>query len=139
MMIDLEVVNTVNRCNVSEMQKVCQLLDPKMEDSCAKFGKHVITVQAALMHTYRIVTFVAVHEKNPAQAAALWKQMGEFCDHALGALKSLKERFPKCGTPELYDLALDYKIGSDERYQQNLRDSECQKQAIPAGLFPKKS
>ena len=65
--------------------------------------------------------------------------MSEFCDLALNALRSLKEKFPYCGTPELYDLALDYKLVADERYQENLRDSECLSLKIPENLFPKRS
>lgn len=139
MMIDLKVVDALNRCNVSDMERVGRELDPSVHNSCQKFGVKVSEVQSALVHTYGIVAFLAVREKNPKQAAALWKDMSDFCDVALTALKGMKERFPHCGTPELCDLALDYKIASDERHTQNLRDSECLDQAIPVGLFPNKN
>ena len=139
MMIDLKVVDAFNRCNVSEMERVGKALDPSMEDSCAKFGRMVSIVQSALVHTYGIFTFAAVREKDPKQAAILWESMSDFCDVALNALKSLKEKFPHCGTPEVYDMALDYKLASEERYTQNLRDSECLILPIPAGLFPNKN
>lgn len=139
MMADLNVVDTVNRCNISEMEKIGKALDPQHHDSCQKFGIHVAGVQAALVHTYRIVSYVAVREQSPTQAAAHWKKMSEFCDLTLNALKSLKEKFPYCGTPAVYDLALDYKIASEERCTENLRDSECLKLTIPPGLFPKKN
>ncbi len=138
-MIDLKVVDALNRCNVSEMELVGSTLDPSLEDSCEKFGRKVSIVQAALVHTYGIVAFAAVREKNPEQAVILWETMSAFCDVALIALKSLKEKFPHCGTPEVYDLALDYKLASEERYTQNLRDSECLNKAIPVGLFPNKN
>jgi hypothetical protein len=48
----------------------------------------------------------------------------------------LRDIYPGCGTPELYDLALDYMREADKRYYQNLQDSECAKTQIPKGLFP---
>jgi hypothetical protein len=35
----------------------------------------------------------------------------------------LERQIPYCGTPELYDLALDYKITADKNYRQNLEDA----------------
>lgn len=139
MTLELDVVDTVNRCNISELEKLGESLDPQRPDSCDKFGEHVAGVQAALVHTYRIVSYVAVRTDDPKLAAQHWKQMGEFCDLALNALKTLKEKFPYCGTFAVYDLALDYKLAADERYNQNIRDSECLNLAIPPGLFPKKN
>src|SRR4051794_31246434 len=138
-MTDLDVVDAVNRCNISEMEKFGETLDPQSPESCANFGRYVSGVQAALVHTYRIVAYVAVREESPKQAAAHWRKMSEFCDLALEALKNLKDKFPYCGTPAVYDLALDYKIASEERYTENIRDSECLNLAIPQGLFPKQN
>ncbi|HTG42959.1 MAG TPA: hypothetical protein VK633_00385 [Verrucomicrobiae bacterium] len=139
MTLDLATVDTLNRCNVSEMEKVGHALNPQVPGSCEEFGRHVKKVEAALIHTYSIVAYVSLHQKNPAEAAALWKHMGNFCDVAINALRTLKERFPFCGAPELYDMALDYKIAAEDRYQQNIRDSECLTLKIPADLFPKKN
>jgi hypothetical protein len=139
MTLDLATVDTLNRCNLSEMEKVGKSLDPQAPEACEQFGRHVKKVEAALIHTYGIVAYVAVYQTSPGDAAKLWKLMSEFCEVALNVLRNMKERFRYCGTPELYDLALDYKILSDEKYQQNLRDSECLSLKIPSQLFPKKS
>jgi len=67
----------------------------------------------------------------------MWKGMNELCDQALSALKHLKDVYPNCGTPELYDLTLDYKSAAYKRYTENLQDSECRNTPLPTGLFPK--
>jgi hypothetical protein len=136
---ELDLVDTVNRCNISEMEKVGTELDPDDVNSCQTFAVHVNGVHAALIHTYRIVSYVAIRETDPGRAAEHWKKMSQFCDLTIKALKKLKDKFPNCGTNSVYDLALDYKLASDERYCQNLRDSECQNLKIPAGLFQTKS
>ncbi len=136
---ELDLIDTINRCNISEMEKVGAALDPDHHDSCQTFTAHVTGVQAALTHTYRIISYVAVRESDPGKAAAHWKKMSEFCDLALKALKKLEDKFPHCGTNTVYDLALDYKSACDERHDQNLRDSECLNLKIPTGLFQKKN
>ena len=136
---ELEIVDAVNRCNISEMEKIGAELNPDAFGSCQVFSVHVEAVHAALVHTFRIVSYVSIREPDPAKAAAHWRKMSQFCDLAIKALKKLKDKFPNCGTSSVYDLALDYKLASDERHGQNLRDSECQNLKIPAGLFQKKS
>ena len=61
----------------------------------------------------------------------------EICDSILKALKSLKDSRPECGTPQLYDLALDYKNAAFKRYQLNQEAIQWEKTEIPEGLFPK--
>lgn len=136
---ELDLVDTVNRCNISEMEKVGAALDPNHHDSCQTFAIHVQGVHAALLHTYRIVAYAAVREADPGRAALHWKRMSEFCELAIKVLKKVKDKFPNCGTSAVYDLALDYKIASDERRSENLRDSECLNLKIPAGLFQKQN
>ena len=135
----LEVLSSVNRCQIAEMEKKGKELDPAQYGSCEKFSHYVRNVQAAIIHTYQITAFWALRESEPEKAALLWRQMSDFCDSALAVLKVLKDIFPGCGAPELYDLTLDYKIETDKRWHQNLEDSECAKTPIPEGLFPKKS
>jgi hypothetical protein len=139
MMIDMALVDTLNRSNVSDMEKTGDSLDPKEEGSREIFGQKVSMVQGALIHTYAILSLAAIRERNPKDAAAIWCRMTDFCDVALKVLSRLKEKFPLCGTPELYNLALDYKNAAEERYRENLQDSECLKMPIPPGLFPKKN
>ena len=95
-------------------------------------------VQSALMFKYAIIAHLAIREKFPEGAANLWKEMVSFCEEAIKVLWKLKNLYPGCGTPELYDLALDYRQQAEERYQQNLEDSQCQT-PIPEGLFPKRN
>jgi len=135
MAITLELLDSVNRCQITEMERVGNKLDPQAYGSCQLFADHVRNVQAAVIHTYQIIAFASVHEPNPETAAGLWKKMSKFCEFALISLQTLKEKYPHCGTPDLYDLALDYKGESDKRYYQNLQDAECARRPPPKGLF----
>src|SRR5438128_1237299 len=105
----LELLDSVNRCQVAEMEKAGRELDPKDYGACETFGTHLRNVQAAVIHTYQITAFAAVREPEPGTAADMWKEMSKFCETALTALRMLKEKYPQCGTLELYDLTLDYK------------------------------
>jgi hypothetical protein len=132
-----EVLDSVNRCQIAEMEKKARELDPAQSGSTAEFSRQVRNVQAAIIHTYQITAYSSLRQADPMSAAALWKAMSDLCDRALGVLRTLKDTYPGCGTNELYDLTLDYKIESDKRYYQNLEDAQWAKTPPPNGLFPK--
>jgi hypothetical protein len=135
----LEILNSVNRCQIAEVQKAGQELDPQHFDSCNIFANQVRNLQAAIIHTYQITAAAALRESDPEPAAKLWKEMSRFCDEALNVLKVLKDTYPDCGTPQLYDLTLDYRGEAEKRYYQNLQDAECARMPIPQALFPSKT
>ena len=116
------------------MRKAGDELVPDAVDSCQAFSDHVRGVEAAVIHTYQITAYRAVREPDPGDAAKHWKQMVEFCENALVVTAALRAKFPTCGTPELYNLALKYRAEAEKRFHQNLRDSEVG--SPPDGLFP---
>jgi hypothetical protein len=103
------------------------------------FTLHVTAIHALILHTYQVTAYAALKEPDADKAANLWKQFLEICDLAIRGLKVAKEKFPHCGTPDLYDLALDYRCAAAERYRQNSQDAECAQKVLPKGLFPSKS
>jgi hypothetical protein len=117
------------------METSGKTLDPLKEGSCEVFSRHVDNVESAIRHTYQVTAYLAVRSVDPICAAKMWMEMSAFCDDALRVLKSLKDVYAHCGTPAVYDLALDYKLASDKRYAQNTEDAECLK--TPIRLFPK--
>jgi len=135
MSIILEDLNAVNRCQISEMAKAGRTLDPQWHDSCVQFTKLVGNVEAVILHTYQLTAHAAIREADPAKAAVLWREMEELCRDTLKELKELKEVYPQCGTPELYNLTLDYMKAAQDRRLQNMEDAECLKMPIPNGLF----
>ena len=137
--LDSEVLNSVNRCQIAEMEKIGERFDPNQQASCAQFTDQVRNVQAVIIHTWQMTAYASLRESEPATAAKLWKEMSQLCDHALIALKRLKEKHSYCGTPELYNLTLDYKNAADKRHYQNLEDAECAQTPPPRGLFPQMS
>ena len=126
-----ENLMNVNRCQVAALKKAGTELDP--EKNRAEFTSLVRNAQAAVIHTYQLSAYASSQEPDPKKAAAIWKEMTEYCESALIVLKDLKDRYYNCGTSALYDLVLDYRGEAQKRYYQNLEDSECQ---IPPGLFP---
>ena len=62
--------------------------------------------------------------------------MSRFCQPAIQALADLRNKYPKCGAPELYDLVLDFKLAADKRHKGTLEELECQKTEFPEGIFP---
>ncbi len=129
-----EILNQVNKCQVAELKRAGEELDP--EKNCTEFTNLIRNAQAAVIHTYQMSAFASVQEPDPQKAAVIWKEMTDYCESALTVLKDLKDRYFYCGTPQLYDLILDYRGEAQKRYYQNLQDSECQ---IPPGLFPEMS
>ena len=131
----LEVLNSVNQCQIDRMEKVGRDMDPSQQGSFETFSQQVQQVQAAIIHTFQVAAYLSLHEPEPSAAAMIWKQVSRLCDHALAVLRQLRDKYPDCGTPQLNDLALDYRIAADNRYNQNLEDSQC-KTTPPVGLFP---
>ncbi len=124
-------LDAVNGCQIAELKRAAATLDPIAD--CDKIFQHVVNVKSAIMHTYQLSAYTAIQQADPKEAAKIWKKMADFCDTALKALRELRVNHPACGTGDLFDLALDYKSEAQDRYYQNLQDSECQ--VIPAGLF----
>ena|SRR6266550_4444003 len=130
-----QLLDSINHCLIDAMQRVGSQLDPGRTDSCTAFSSHVKNVEAAILYNYQVTAYTALRKADPKDAAQLWKEMATFCENAIKVLKDVKDIYPHCGTPELYNLALDYWSESHKRHEQNLKDSECASQ-IPAGLFP---
>jgi hypothetical protein len=139
MTIELETIQELNRCQISDMKKVGESLDPAHPDSCGVFSQKVFNLQCALVNTYQIVAHLSLKEPDPGKAALMWKQISEVCDMALSTLKQLKDVYPHCSASDLYDLTLDFKLAADRRRRANEQDAECLKTALPTGLFQKMS
>ena len=104
--------------------------------ACEAFAKQVRLLEGTITQNYRVAVSIAKRTADLEEVASVWKQMGDFCSQILRILSGLKVKYPYCGTPELYDLTLDYKLASDKRYRDALEEIECQKQNLPMGLFP---
>jgi hypothetical protein len=121
---------------VERTWKAAQSLDPKVPESCATFGSRVRDLERSLVSTYRAAALLARRTERVEELAEIWKAVSVACDEVLGALKSLKDGYPGCGTPELYDLALDYKSAASKRYELNREAIEWSNEKMPDRLFP---
>ena len=73
-------LDSVNRCQVAEMEKAAKELDLQNPGSCEVFAKVVRNVQAAVIHTYRSEAEKRYHQnlqdsecaKTPAPSLTSW-------------------------------------------------------------------
>jgi hypothetical protein len=127
----------IHRPQIEEMQRVGHAFsDPAAPNAGDAFSHQVKLVEGALRQTYREAAALARRTSDLEEVKELWSQMSAFCGAAIRALTSLKGKFPTCGTPQLYDLALDFKLAADKRHRDVLEEISCQNQELPKGLFP---
>ena len=100
------------------------------------FTRQVRLVEGVVMATYGLAAATARKADALEEVAEIWQGMSTFCQPALEILAVLKDKYPGCGTPELYDAVLDYKLAADKRYKGVQEEIACQKVEAPKGLFP---
>jgi len=122
---------------LEELRTTGEKLDPKERDSCAVFGRCVIAAETALKMAYKLAAMSAKRSQSLEEEAQIWSDMSQLCDSMIGALKALKDKFPREGTPELYELAIDYKLASEKRSSRTVEAIQCQSIPMPEGLFPR--
>jgi hypothetical protein len=125
---------------ISTMSQVGESFsDVNSPGACEAFSKQVRLLEGFITSMYRVAASCTRKSDNLDEIALIWKAMGGFCAQALIALSGLKDKYPYCGTPELYDLTLDYKMACDKRYWGALEEKECLTAPLPENLFPKLS
>ena len=110
--------------------------DANDEGACAEFRHQVAVLEGTLKQTFRAATLLAKKSVELEEVADVWKRMSDFCDSVLAILSSLKVKYPDCGTPELFDLALGYEQACEDRLRDVQEEIECQKMDLPKGLLP---
>ncbi|HEV7406806.1 MAG TPA: hypothetical protein VGO11_27905 [Chthoniobacteraceae bacterium] len=127
----------INKPQVAEFQRLAELLpDSDGSPESAPMSRQVHIVEGLLVQTYGIASKLTKETGDLADIAEIWRNLASFCNSVLQALSSLRKRFPSCGTPELYDLALDYKLACDKRHHRVLQELSCQTIEFPKGIFP---
>ena len=135
--LSFEEVLAIGEPRLAEMQHVGDTFaDGESTEACTAFTQQVRNVEAAVVHSYAIAATVARKADSLEEVAEVWKKMSLFCHSALAILAKLKGKYPRCGTAELYDRVLDYKLACDKRYQGALEEKHCLTTALPTGLLP---
>ena len=135
--ISLSDLTEISQASFAELEALGKELDPRAEESSRVFGKSIAAVEAILKVAYKMAVIAAKRAETLEQEAQAWQIMGEIADSVIRILESLKDKFPRCGTRELYDLALDYKLAADKRFALTNEAIECQTIPMPEGLFPR--
>lgn len=104
--------------------------------ACEAFSAEVRAVEAFVRHTYALATQLARRTDSLEEISGIWREVSQLCDTALTALRELRQRFAYCGTPELYDLVLDYKLAADDRFNRVKEEIAWQSMELPKDLFP---
>ena len=134
--LDLSDLIRLGQVPLDQMREASSHVDPSDEAASNAFARQVSTVEAVLKQTWRAAALLAKRAANCEEAAGIWRGMSDYANQVMIVLSALKDRHPHCGTPELHNLALDYKVAAERRYQQNLEATVCQKTPLPEGLLP---
>lgn len=93
--------------------------------ACEAFTRQVAFLECFVKEIYRIAMIIARKSEDSAEIAGVFETVSNFCENVMTALTGLKKKYPFCGTPELYDLVLDYKMACDDRRYNLLAELEC--------------
>ena len=127
----------VGRPQIAETQRVGDAFPgPDTPGAREAFTRQVRLLEGIVIHTYGVAATLTRKADGLPEVAETWQSMSRFCQEALQVLTRLKHKYSYCGTPELYDLVLDYKLASDRRHKGALEEIECQKMELPKGLLP---
>ena len=110
--------------------------DPNTDEACVAFARQVSMLEGSLKQTFRGATLLARKSGELEEIAKIWKNLIRFCTSVLTTLVALREKYPYCGTQEIYDLALDYKKACEDRLRDAEEEIECQRMDLPKGLLP---
>lgn len=135
--LTIDDVARLSREPIEELRRRAAKLEPGDADSCRIFAKEVAKVETVLKQTYKAAALMARRTETPEQEAEVWRRMEEFAGVVIDTLKQLTEVFPHCGTPELYNLALDYRLAADKRLANISESIQCHGLPMPEGLFPR--
>ena len=127
----------INAPQIAEFERLAERFpDANVPTACQNFSRQVRLVEGALVQTYGIAAKFTRDSGDPSEVAEIWKNMAAFCNLVLQSLVTLRERFSYCGAPELYDLALDYKLACDKRHRGALQELSCLTTEFPTNLLP---
>lgn len=127
----------VGRPEIEEMQRIGDAYSSaEAPGACEAFTRQVRNAESVVLYTYRVAATLAKRAEELNEVAEIWSEMSSFCQSALHSLSNLKHKYPYCGTPELYDLVLDYKLACDKRFRNASEEMACQKAQFPKGLLP---
>jgi len=135
--LTIDDVARLSREPIEGLRRTAAELDPGDADSSRIFAKEVARVETALKQTYKAAALMARRTDTLEEEAEVWRRMQEFAGAVVDVLKQLTEVFPNCGTPELYNLALDYRLAADKRLANISESLQCQNLPTPEGLFPR--
>lgn len=127
----------VGRPRLNEMERVGNMYpNGDSPEACEAFTHQVVLVEGTVIQTYGMAAAFARKADELGDIAEVWKEASQFCQAALEVLSKLKDKYPYCGTPQLYDVVLDYKSAADKRCRGVMEEAECQKMDFPKGLLP---
>ncbi len=130
----------VGQPRITEMERIGNSFpNGDSAEACTAFTHQVGVVEGTVMHTYSIAATLARKADDINEVAEVWKRMSQFCQSALEVLLRLKDKYLFCGTPQLYDLVLDYKLAADKRMRGAIEEAQCRTKDFPKELLPELS
>jgi len=120
-----------------QSEELCRLSTKYTDDSyeaCQDFSRQVAILNGLVAAVYGEVVACSKEIESISEIAESWKLYLASLDKILKRVKGLKDQFPDCGAPELYNHILDYRIAAKERMDHAVEEGMCPN--TPAELFP---
>ena len=119
----------------SELERLGEVYpNGETQEACEAFTGEVNLHKATVKLAYRHVVTCLKGASDLDVIVKCWDILIRFIDRSTDIVRGLKERFPYCGTPELYNELLEYRNAASKRRDQALEERECIGQ-LPEGLF----
>ena len=106
-----------------------------VSEDCWAFSKQVTFVEGIILSTYGVAVRSARREPDAANLVEMWGEFQPIVEKAISALFALKQKYPYCGTPELYDRMMDLRDVVVQKLRDLKQEIECPVN-LPDALFP---
>ncbi len=104
------------------------------EEACVAFTEEVALHKATVKLAYRHIVTCLKGSSDLDEMIRCWNILIRFIDQSLDIVRDLRERFPYCGTPDLYNELLEYRTAATQRRDEAQEERECVGE-VPGGLF----
>jgi hypothetical protein len=135
--VPFKTILEIGRGELDEMAQAADIAQSKIDgqDDGDAFEDKVKLVEGFMRQVWRIAVQTSRNTDELESIASIWQSFISFCDDVVRISEAYKDAFLHGETSELYDLALDYRIAAQERYNDVLEEIRCLKIETPAGLF----
>lgn len=134
---EITVSKRMLRRGTAELERISKVYDDADSyEACQYFGRQVVILDGLVAAVYAQVVHCTRTIEDLNEISTLWNSYLGIVDDVITVVERLKDLYPYCGTPELYDHTLDYRNAAKRRRDNILEEIQCLDKT-PSNLFPK--